>query len=76
MAVAFRVQVCHRVITSRGAKKALSSSLQLEPFLALGIARAHIYCKVVRRRGEHISVDLSLFGLLHNTNLFNNFFQN
>ena len=52
----------------------LSSSLRFKSFadlfLALGVAHAHIYIYVMRRGGT-ISVDLSLFALLYNTNVMN-----
>ena len=70
--------IYYRVITSRGAK-ALSSSLKLEAYFWLS-ARAHISVGL-GRRGGNISVDLSLFVLLYNTNFmtnlkFNNIFFN
>ena len=52
--------------------KPLSSSLKLEPFAALCIARAHITVGL-RRRGGHISAVFSLFVLLSNTNFMNKF---
>ena len=49
----------------------MASSLKLEPFadplLALCIARSHVSVGL-RRRGGNISVDLSLFVLLYNSN--------
>ena len=52
----------------------MASSLKLEPFadplLALCIARSHVSVGL-RRRGGNISVDLSLFVLLYNTNFMN-----
>ena len=76
-----RLTTIHRVNTSRGAKPCrllwnwnLLACFRW-PFLALFIARAHI-----RMMGVNISVDLSLFVLLCNTNFmkklkFNDFFK-
>ena len=71
----------HRVITPRGAKPCclLKNWHLLLIFIAPGIAL--LYIKVgFRRRGGNISVDLSLFVSLYNTNFmnklkFNDFFK-
>ena len=59
--------VQHRVITSRGAKP---SRLHLNWNLLLTFFGSR-HCTCVRRRGGNISVDLSSFVLLYNTNFMN-----
>ena len=72
------MQRLERTFEKNGCPTLLPPSLKLESFaelfFSLGIAREHIHYTVgSRRRGGNISVDLSLFVLLYNTNVIKNF---